>query len=185
MSRQSLSAARDDDRAGRTRPTRFVESHLLAPLLLARPAAAHAVAVACVAACAAIFLLDLVTPGVVSPEVLYGIVLLGSLWTGRPTISLALAGLMYHAFLSERLDQFVYGYVTMGYQSTGAWPRVAMKAVANFLTPTAAVARMFATSASRPRWTPAPTTRRRSSLNMSSASVAPSATQSRAAKYAR
>jgi two-component sensor histidine kinase len=40
---------------------------------------------------AAIFAVDVTTPGELAPETLYGIVLLGSLWAGRPWVSLGLA----------------------------------------------------------------------------------------------
>ncbi len=52
-----------------------------------------------------------------------------------------------------------------------------------FVTPTSAIARKFAISASRPCRTPAFTTRRRSSSTTSSASISAIASQSRAAKY--
>ena len=52
-----------------------------------------------------------------------------------------------------------------------------------FVTPMSAIARMFAISASRPCRIPAFTTRRRSSVQMSSASISAMASQSRAAKY--
>ena len=64
-------------------------------------------------------------------------------------------------------------------------PRVAMTVDVMFVTPRSAMARMFAISASRPCRMPAFTTRRRSSVQMSSASISAMASQSRAAKYAR
>ena len=52
-----------------------------------------------------------------------------------------------------------------------------------FLGPTSAMARMSARWASRPCWTPAFTKRRRSSIHISSSTIAAIASQSRAAKY--
>ena len=49
--------------------------------------------------------------------------------------------------------------------------------------PTSAMARMSASTASRPCRTPAFTTRRRSSVEKSSASISSIASQSRSAKY--
>ena len=63
-------------------------------------------------------------------------------------------------------------------------PRVAMTNDSVFSTPTSTTARKFAIWASRPRWMPPLTTRRRSSLQLSSATISAIASQSRAAKYA-
>ena len=66
------------------------------------------------------------------------------------------------------------------------WPRVAMTVKAILpARPGSAMARMFAMTVSRPFRKPRFTTRRRSSVKLSSAMVSASASQSRAAKYAK
>src|SRR5829696_7104878 len=62
-------------------------------------------------------------------------------------------------------------------------PRVAMTTDSKFLTPTSIMARRFAIWASRPRWMPPLTTRRRSSSRTSSAIISAMASQSRGARY--
>ncbi len=79
--------------AGFVPVSRWIEVYLFDPLLQAARPSRHAVLLFCLAASGLIFAGDLLSPSAAVPEILYGAVLLGSLWTRRPAVTVGLAGL--------------------------------------------------------------------------------------------
>ncbi len=70
-----------------------VRRYLLELLLEASERSFRGILVACLAASVAIFVLDLALPAAVAPDLLYGLVLLGSAWAGRPAVTRGFAAL--------------------------------------------------------------------------------------------
>jgi hypothetical protein len=72
-------------------PSSFLErvwEHLLGGVLETNQSLQRLVLLGCLIASALIFAFDIVAPAAVAPHLLYGLVLLGSLWTRRTAVTL-------------------------------------------------------------------------------------------------